>query len=69
MAASRPRPTPTTGPNPVWAYDFVHDTCANGQKLKCLTIVDEWTHESLPIEVAGSIRSRRVIEVLTCPSA
>jgi putative transposase len=53
----------------VWAYDFVHDTCANGQKLKCLTIVDEWTHESLPIEVAGSIRSRRVIEVLTCPSA
>ena len=48
----------------MWAYDFVHDTCANGQKLKCLTIVDEWTHESLAIEVAGSIRSRRVLEVL-----
>jgi putative transposase len=64
VAASRPRPTPATGPNQVWAYDFVHDTCANGQKLKCLTIVDEWTHESLAIEVAGSIRSRRVLEVL-----
>ena len=64
VAASRPRPTPATGPNHVWAYDFVHDTCANGQKLKCLTIVDEWTHESLAIEVAGSIRSRRVLEVL-----
>lgn len=64
VAASRPRPTPATGPNQVWAYDFVHDTCANGQKLKCLTIVDEWTHESLAIEVAGSIRSKRVIEVL-----
>ena len=48
----------------MWAYDYVHDTCANGQKLKCLTIVDAWTHESLAIEVAGSIRSRRVIEVL-----
>jgi putative transposase len=48
----------------VWAYDFVHDTCANGQKLKCLTIIDEWTHEALAIEVAGSIRSRRVLEVL-----
>ncbi len=48
----------------MWAYDFVHDRCANGQKLKCLTIVDEWTHESLAIEVAGSIRSRRVLEVL-----
>jgi putative transposase len=64
VAASRPRPTPATGPNQVWAYDFVHDTCANGQKLKCLTIVDEWTHESLAIEVAGSTRSRRVLEVL-----
>lgn len=64
VAASRPRPTPATGPNHVWAYDFVHDTCANGQKLKCLTIVDEWTHESLAIEVAGNIRSRRVLEVL-----
>jgi putative transposase len=65
VAASRPRPLPTTGPNQVWAYDFVHDTCANGQKVKCLTIVDEWTRESLAIDVAGSIRSPRVIEVLT----
>jgi putative transposase len=64
VAASRPRPLPATGPNQVWAYDFVHDTCANGQKIKCLTVVDEWTHESLAIEVAGSIRSRRVIDVL-----
>ena len=64
VASSRPRPLPATGPNQVWAYDFVHDACANGQKLKCLTVVDEWTHESLAIEVAGSIRSRRVIEVL-----
>ena len=64
VAASRPRPVPATGPNQVWAYDFVFDACANGQKLKCLTIVDEWTRESLAIDVAGSIRSRRVIEVL-----
>jgi putative transposase len=43
----------------------VFDACANGQKLKCLTIVDEWTHEALAIDVAGSIRSTRVIEVLS----
>ena len=65
VAASRPRPLPASGPNQVWAYDFVFDTCANGQKLKCLTIVDEWTHEALAIDVAGSIRSPRVIEVLS----
>ncbi len=64
VAVSRPRPLPTTGPNQVWAYDFVFDYCANGQKLKCLTIVDEWTREALAIEVAGSIRSSQVINVL-----
>jgi len=64
LAASRPRPVPATGPNQVWAYDFVHDACANGQKIKCLTLVDEWTHECLAIDVAGSIRSTRLIELL-----
>ena len=64
IAASRPRPHPPTGPNQVWAYDFVFDACANGQKLKCLTVVDEWTHEALAIDVGGSIRSTRVIEIL-----
>ena len=35
----------------------------DGAGLKCLTIVDEFTRECLEIDVAGSIRSRRVIEV------
>ena len=48
----------------MWAYDFVFDTCANRQTLKCLTVVDEWTRECLAIDVAGGIRSGRVIEVL-----
>ena len=43
---ARPRPLPATGRNQVWAYDFVFDTCANGQQIKCLTVVDEWTRES-----------------------
>jgi putative transposase len=56
---------PASGRNHVWAYDFVFDACANGQQLKCLTIVDEWTRECLAIDVAGSIRSGRVIDVLS----
>jgi putative transposase len=64
-AVSRPRPLPAAAANHIWAYDFVFDTCANGQTLKCLTIVDEWTRECLAIDVAGGIRSGRVIEVLT----
>jgi putative transposase len=64
IAASRPRPLPPRAANHVWAYDFVFDACANGQQIKCLTVVDEFTHECLAIDVAGSIRTQRVIDVL-----
>lgn len=40
------------------------EACANGKQLKCLMVVDETTRESLAIDVAGSIRSGRVIDVL-----
>ncbi len=65
VAASRPRPLPAAAAGQVWAYDFVFDACANGQQLKYLTVVDEFTRECLAIDVAGSIRSNRVIEVLS----
>jgi len=42
----------------------VFDACANGQQIKCLTVIDEYTRECLAIDVAGSIRSPCVIEVL-----
>ena len=65
IASARPRPQAPSGANQVWSYDFVFDWCANGQKLKCLTVSDEWTKEGLAIEVDGRIRSGRVIEVLS----
>jgi len=65
VATSRPRPLAPTAVNHVWAYDFVFDTCADGRQLKCLTVIDEFTRECLAIDVAGGIRSGRVIEVLT----
>lgn len=58
------QPMKATYPNAVWSYDFVHDACANGQKLKCLTVIDEYTRECLAIEVASAIRSQQVIDVL-----
>lgn len=65
VASGRPRVYAPTGPGQVWAYDFVQDACANGQRLKCLTVIDEFTKVSLAIDVAGSIRSGRVVEVLS----
>lgn len=64
VALARPRPQAPLAAGPVWANDFVFDACANGQQLKCLTVIDEFTRECLAIDVAGSIRSGRVIEVL-----
>ena len=49
----------------VWAYDSVFDTTAEGRNIKCLTVTDGYTRECLAIDVAGSIRLKRVIEVLS----
>ena len=65
IASSRPRAYTPFKANAVWAYDFVFDTTAAGQQIKCLTVIDEYTRECLAIDVAGSIRSRRVVEVLS----
>jgi len=58
------RAFPPTGPNQVWAYDFTLDRCANGQMLKSLSIIDEWTRECLAIEAASSLTAVKVIAVL-----
>jgi putative transposase len=65
IESGRPRPLLATGAGYLWANDFVFDACANGQQLKCLTVIDEYTRECLAIDVAGSIRSGRVIEMLS----
>lgn len=58
------RPIQAVRPNHVWTYDFVYDACANGQRLKILTVTDEYTRESLAIEVATTIRARGVLPKL-----
>jgi putative transposase len=55
---------PATRPNQRWCYDFVFDRCANGSQLKMLTVEDEFTRESLALEVGGSLPAVRVIAVL-----
>ena len=44
--------------------DFVHDCLAGGRRLRCLTILDDFTRECLHIEVAPSISGERVARVL-----
>jgi putative transposase len=48
----------------VWTYDFIHDACLSGQKLKMLTVMDEFTRECMAIETDTSIRAPDVLQVL-----
>ena len=50
--------------NHVWTYDFVFDWSFNGVSLKFLTLEDEYTRESLAIEVGHRFTSLQVRGVL-----
>ena len=47
-------------PNGVWSIDFVFDRTAEGRVIKCLTVVDDATHEAIVIEVERHGRDARV---------
>jgi len=53
-----------TASNQVWSMDFVFDRTAEGRVLKCLTIVDDATHEAVAIEVERAISGIGVTRVL-----
>ena len=51
-------------PRHVWTYDFMQDQTADGRRLKILTVVDEFTRESIAIRVERRMPAGVVIEVL-----
>lgn len=51
-----------TGPNQRWSMDFVSDQLVTGQRLKCLTVVDDFSKESPGILVARSISGQLVAD-------
>ena len=53
-----------TQANEVWSMDFVFDRTADGRVLKCLTMVDDATHEAVAIETERAISGHGVIRVL-----
>jgi len=52
-------------PNHVWSYDFVEDRTHDGRKYRMLTVLDEFTHESLAIRVERRLKATDVIDVLS----
>ena len=53
-----------TAPNQVWSMDFVSDALEHGARLKCLTIVDDFSNESIDIVLDHGISGLYVTRVL-----
>jgi len=50
--------------NHIWSYDIMEDRLENGRTVRILNVIDEFTRECLASEVAFSIKSHDVIELL-----
>lgn len=48
----------------VWSMDFVFDRTAEGQVIKCLTVVDDATHEAVAIEPERAISGHVLTRIL-----
>ena len=63
-AAARVPLPQAAGPDQRWSMDFVHDQLSDGRRFRCLTIVDEFTRQSLAIVVDHSIGGIGVVRTL-----
>ena len=63
-AAERTPLNIATRVNEVWSMDFVSDSLANGRRLKCLTVADDFSHECVDIAVDYGISGLYVTRLL-----
>lgn len=64
VAVEREKLTKPSKPNEVWSMDFVSDALAEGRRIKALTIVDDFTKESVDIALDHGISGHYVTRVL-----
>ncbi len=64
MSLHRGMPQPASGPNERWSMDFVHDQLSNGLAFRVLTVVDNWSRESVLLETSFRLTSQDVILAL-----
>ena len=60
----RPERTKATRTNESWSMDFMTDQLFDGRRFRLLTIVDDFTRESLTIEVGQRLNGDDVARVL-----
>lgn len=64
MSLHRGAVPPATGPNQYWSMDFVHDRLANGRSFRVLTVIDQWSRESVLLEADFALTGQSVVDAL-----
>src|SRR6202035_3071542 len=61
LRVARERPVAA---NQTWAVDFIHDSLLSGRHFRAFAVLDQWSRESLAIEVDVSLTGERITRVL-----
>ena len=64
IALLRGKVAPATGAGQHWSMDFVHDQMLDGRKFRILTVIDQWSRESVSLEVNFRLTGRCVGKAL-----
>jgi putative transposase len=50
--------------NQYWSMDFVHDQLATSRKFRVLTVIDQWSRESVLLETQFALTGQSVVDAL-----
>ena len=60
---------PASGRDQAWSMDFVHDQLVTGRVFRVLTVIDQWSRESVLMEANVALTGQSVVDALETLSA
>ena len=60
---------PASGRDQAWSMDFVHDQLVTGRAFRVLTVIDQWSRESVLMEANVALTGQSVVDALEALSA
>src|SRR5688500_18938462 len=69
LSLSRGAVAPASDRNQSWSMDFVHDQLVTGRTFRVLTVIDQWSRESVLMEADVALTGQSVVNALEALSA
>ena len=69
LSVRRGIPPPASGPDQAWSMDFVHDELVTGRTFRVLTVIDQWSRESVLMEANVALTGQSVVAALEALAA